>query len=165
MNISLQVKYIYNFSIFQSTILDVTHWYKYILHHKEITRDIDITIHLRGHGHICPSYTFDSLQLCQGWKPKYLQWPHLHKTCTYTQTRNHGGSPHILGFYEATHQVGETRSKSSFIPILQIHEHHIATLNNAIPRYFIMVHQWNLEHRVKVCFKRRFSISSHICHK
>ena len=31
------------------------------------------------------------------------------------------------------------------------------TLNNPIPRYFTKVHQWNLEHRVKVCFQGFFA--------
>ena len=35
-----------------------------------------------------------------------------------------------------------------------MHEHHITSFNNPIPRYFTMVHQWNLNHRVKVWFSK-----------
>ena len=47
----------------------------------------------------------------QGWIPNIFKEGIFTKPAHNTQNRNHRGWPPNLGFYEATHQVGETRTK------------------------------------------------------
>ena len=127
----------------------------HLLHHTKTTQETFPIMTLIKHEHWAFFTHLDLLHFDKG-EILIFHRMNLHKPAQNTQNRNHGGSPPNLGFYEATHRVGETRSKPGFIQMFKMLEHHISTLNNPIPRYFTKIHHWNLEHSVKVCLQGGF---------